>query len=98
MKDTDDFVWLFPSWQGRFDGSRLSLTGLPNEHDIQTLETGVMAEVKLNSLMHLIRSPDSHFLKVPRTAVPRTRQRADEVPDRRGQPSVLVRCVEGRVV
>ena len=42
-----------------------SLAGLPNDPVIQILEMGLMAEAELNSLMHLIRSPDSHFLKVP---------------------------------
>ncbi|KAI0711264.1 hypothetical protein C8Q76DRAFT_735768 [Earliella scabrosa] len=56
---------LFPSWQGNFDGSRPSLAGLGNEHVISTLQRGLMSETELNSLLHLIKSPDSHFLKVP---------------------------------
>ncbi|KAI0938770.1 hypothetical protein AcV5_000379 [Taiwanofungus camphoratus] len=56
---------LFPSWQGNFDGSRPSLAGLSNEHVISTLQRGLLSEAELSSLMHLIRSPDSHFLKVP---------------------------------
>ncbi|KAI8986901.1 hypothetical protein BD414DRAFT_487416 [Trametes punicea] len=56
---------LFPSWQGNFDGSRPSLAGLSNESVISTLQRGLVSEAELNSLLHLIKSPDSHFLKVP---------------------------------
>ncbi|KAH9941316.1 uncharacterized protein BXZ73DRAFT_88457 [Epithele typhae] len=56
---------LFPSWQGNFDGSRPSLAGLSNEHVISTLQRGLVSETELNSLLHLIKAPDSHFLKVP---------------------------------
>ncbi|KAF9652286.1 hypothetical protein BDM02DRAFT_3089366 [Thelephora ganbajun] len=56
---------LFPSWQGKFDGSRPSLAGLPNETVVATLQAGLMTEGELSALLHLIRSPDSHFLKVP---------------------------------
>ncbi|KAI1798132.1 hypothetical protein LXA43DRAFT_876352 [Ganoderma leucocontextum] len=56
---------LFPSWQGNFDGPRPSLAGLGNEHVISTLQRGLISETELNSLLHLIKSPDSHFLKVP---------------------------------
>ncbi|KAI0646377.1 hypothetical protein C8Q79DRAFT_962291 [Trametes meyenii] len=56
---------LFPSWQGNFDGSRPSLAGLGNENVISTLQRGLMSEAEINALLHLIKSPDSHFLKVP---------------------------------
>ncbi|KAI0635245.1 hypothetical protein C8Q77DRAFT_1054363 [Trametes polyzona] len=56
---------LFPSWQGNFDGSRPSLAGLSNETVISTLQRGLLSETELNALLHLIKSPDSHFLKVP---------------------------------
>ncbi|KAI0372029.1 hypothetical protein BV20DRAFT_940669 [Pilatotrama ljubarskyi] len=56
---------LFPSWQGNFEGSRPSLAGLSNEMVISTLQRGLISEAELNSLLHLIKSPDSHFLKVP---------------------------------
>ncbi|KAI0777753.1 hypothetical protein BD413DRAFT_468048 [Trametes elegans] len=56
---------LFPSWQGNFDGSRPSLAGLSNENVISTLQRGLTSEAELNALLHLIKSPDSHFLKVP---------------------------------
>lgn len=56
---------LFPSWQGNFDGVRPSLAGLSNEHVIATLQQGLISDAELKSLLHLIRSPDSHFLKVP---------------------------------
>ncbi len=49
---------LFPSWQGNFDGSRPSLAGLGNEHVISTLQRGLISETELNSLLHLIKSPD----------------------------------------
>ncbi|GJE86652.1 RING-finger domain-containing protein [Phanerochaete sordida] len=56
---------LFPSWQGTFDGARPTLSGLSNEHVIAALQHGLISESDLKSLLHLIRSPDSHFLKVP---------------------------------
>ncbi|KAH9852557.1 hypothetical protein C2E23DRAFT_826126 [Lenzites betulinus] len=56
---------LFPSWQGNFDGPRPSVTGLSNESVISTLQRGLVSEAELNALSHLIKSPDSHFLKVP---------------------------------
>jgi hypothetical protein len=56
---------LFPAWQGGFDGARPTLAGLPSEHVIAALETGLVTQAELNALLHLIRSPDSHFLKVP---------------------------------
>ena len=49
---------MFPSWQGNFDGSRPSLAGLGNEHVISTLQRGLISETELNSLLHLIKSPD----------------------------------------
>lgn len=49
---------LFPSWQGNFEGTRPSLTGLSNEHVITTLQQGLISDVELKSLLHLIRSPD----------------------------------------
>ncbi|KIY48478.1 hypothetical protein FISHEDRAFT_21033, partial [Fistulina hepatica ATCC 64428] len=55
----------FPSWQGTFDGSNPSLAGLDNEGVIRALETGLMTESEISSLLHLIKSPDAHFLKVP---------------------------------
>lgn len=56
---------LFPSWKGTFDGSRPSLAGLSNPHVAAALETGLVTDQELTSLLHLIRSPDAHFLKVP---------------------------------
>ncbi|KAJ3558259.1 hypothetical protein NM688_g1028 [Phlebia brevispora] len=56
---------LFPSWQGNFNGSRPSLSGLDKPRMIATLQHGLITESELKSLLHLIRSPDSHFLKVP---------------------------------
>ncbi|KAI0249726.1 hypothetical protein BJV78DRAFT_1129157 [Lactifluus subvellereus] len=56
---------LFPSWQGPFDGCRPSLAGLSNEQVVSALEHGLVSEPELKALLHLIRSPDSHFLKVP---------------------------------
>ncbi|KAI0826538.1 hypothetical protein BC628DRAFT_1373054 [Trametes gibbosa] len=56
---------LFPSWQGNFDGPRPSVIGLSNESVIATLQRGLVSEAELNALSHLIKSPDSHFLKVP---------------------------------
>lgn len=56
---------LFPSWQGPFDGCRPSLACLSNEQVVSALEHGLVSEAELKALLHLIRSPDSHFLKVP---------------------------------
>ncbi|KAN0111786.1 hypothetical protein V8E52_008166 [Russula decolorans] len=56
---------LFPSWQGPFDGCRPSLAALSNEQVVSALEHGLVSEAELKALLHLIRSPDSHFLKVP---------------------------------
>lgn len=41
-----------------FDGATPSLAGLANENVISALETGLVTESELNSLLHLIRSPD----------------------------------------
>jgi hypothetical protein len=49
---------LFPSWQGTFDGSRPSLSGLSNEHVIAALQHGLISDADLKSLLHLIQSPD----------------------------------------
>ncbi|THU94728.1 hypothetical protein K435DRAFT_724370 [Dendrothele bispora CBS 962.96] len=56
---------LFPSWQGEFDGVRPSLAGLASDRIVSALETGLMTEGEVASLLYLIRSPDAHFLKVP---------------------------------
>ena len=57
---------LFPSWKGTFDGSRPSLSGLPNNPAVITaLETGLLTPTELSALQHLIRSPAAHFLKAP---------------------------------
>ncbi|THH13618.1 hypothetical protein EW146_g6620 [Bondarzewia mesenterica] len=49
---------LFPSWQGRFDGTRPSLGGLNNEQVLATLEYGLISDSELKALLHLIQSPD----------------------------------------
>ena len=54
---------LFPSWQGKFDGSRPSLAGLPNETVVTTLQAGLVTEGELSALLHLIRSPDVRCLQ-----------------------------------
>ncbi|KAG2750455.1 hypothetical protein P692DRAFT_20801961 [Suillus brevipes Sb2] len=56
---------LFPTWKGGFEGSRPSLTGLRNDQVRGALETGIMTDGELKALLHLVQSPDSHFLKVP---------------------------------
>lgn len=56
---------LFPNWKGTFDGSQPSLAGLDGERVIGALEGGLMTEGEVAGLLHLIREPDSHFLKVP---------------------------------
>lgn len=56
---------LFPHWRGGFDGSRPSLAGLEGERIIGALECGLLTENEIAGLLHLIREPDSHFLKVP---------------------------------
>ena len=60
---------LFPSWQGKFDGSRPSLAGLPNETVVATLQAGLMTEGELSALLHLIRSPDVRCLEEPRMSM-----------------------------
>ena len=40
---------------------RSSLAGLPNEAVVATLQTGLISEGELHSLLHLIRSPDVSF-------------------------------------
>jgi hypothetical protein len=55
---------LFPHWRGRIDG-RPSLAGLEGDRIIGALEGGLLAENEISGLLHLIREPDSHFLKVP---------------------------------
>ncbi|KAF9226306.1 hypothetical protein BS17DRAFT_765324 [Gyrodon lividus] len=55
---------LFPSWKGNFDGSRPYRSELRNELLSTTLNAGLMSHAELDSLVRLIRSPDSHFLKV----------------------------------
>ncbi|KDR76446.1 hypothetical protein GALMADRAFT_445568 [Galerina marginata CBS 339.88] len=56
---------LFPHWRGGFDGSRPSLAGLHGDRIIGALEGGLLTEHEILGLLHLIREPDSHFLKVP---------------------------------
>lgn len=56
---------LFPSWKGAFDGNKPSLVGLSNSHIASSLEGGLLTETEVASLLKLIQSPDSHFLKVP---------------------------------
>ncbi|KAF8804517.1 hypothetical protein BYT27DRAFT_7225225 [Phlegmacium glaucopus] len=56
---------LFPHWRGRFAGSRPSLAGLEGDRIIGALEGGLLTENEISGLLHLIREPDSHFLKVP---------------------------------
>ncbi|KAG5653732.1 hypothetical protein H0H81_010989 [Sphagnurus paluster] len=56
---------LFPNWRGSFDGSRPSLAGLDNERVICALEGGLIGESEVIGLLHLIKEPDSHFLKAP---------------------------------
>ncbi|TFK20383.1 hypothetical protein FA15DRAFT_659135 [Coprinopsis marcescibilis] len=56
---------LFPSWRGRFDGTRPSLAGLEGDGIIRAFEGGLLTDNDLGALRRLIQSPDSHFLKVP---------------------------------
>ncbi|GLB39240.1 putative ring finger [Lyophyllum shimeji] len=56
---------LFPNWRGSFDGSRPSLAGLGSERVIGALEGGLIGESEVVGLLHLIKEPDSHFLKAP---------------------------------
>ncbi|KAG6844811.1 hypothetical protein H0H87_003477 [Tephrocybe sp. NHM501043] len=56
---------LFPNWRGSFDGSRPSLAGLDNDQVIGALEGGLIGENEVVGLLHLIKEPDSHFLKAP---------------------------------
>ncbi|RDB30252.1 hypothetical protein Hypma_007304 [Hypsizygus marmoreus] len=56
---------LFPNWRGSFDGTRPSLAGLDNERVIGALEGGLIGESEVVGLLHLIKEPDSHFLKAP---------------------------------
>ncbi|KAG6899617.1 hypothetical protein C0993_008697 [Termitomyces sp. T159_Od127] len=56
---------LFPTWRGSFDGSRPSLAGLDSDQVIGALEGGLIGENEVVGLLHLIREPDSHFLKAP---------------------------------
>ncbi|KAI0684121.1 hypothetical protein BC835DRAFT_1293918 [Cytidiella melzeri] len=56
---------LFPYWQGSFDGARPFLSGLENERVIAALQHGLISNAELRLLLHLIRSPDSPFFKVP---------------------------------
>ncbi|KAG6907747.1 hypothetical protein DXG01_007547 [Tephrocybe rancida] len=56
---------LFPTWRGSFDGSRPSLAGLSNDQVIGALEGGLISENEVVGLLHLIKEPDSHFLKAP---------------------------------
>ncbi|KAI0037140.1 hypothetical protein K488DRAFT_81365 [Vararia minispora EC-137] len=56
---------LFPTWRGAFEGIRPSVRGLADTEQIAALSAGLLDEGELRALLHLIRSPDSHFLKVP---------------------------------
>ncbi|PPQ71950.1 hypothetical protein CVT24_007915 [Panaeolus cyanescens] len=56
---------LFPNWRGGFDGSRPSLAGLEGDRIIVALENGLLSENEIAGLLHLMKEPDSHFLKVP---------------------------------
>ncbi|KAF9527407.1 hypothetical protein CPB83DRAFT_394674 [Crepidotus variabilis] len=56
---------LFPHWRGNFQGSRPSLNGLDSARLIGALEGGLLSDSEIVGLVHLIREPDSHFLKVP---------------------------------
>ncbi|KAH0581780.1 hypothetical protein H2248_011462 [Termitomyces sp. 'cryptogamus'] len=56
---------LFPNWRGSFDGSRPSLAGLNSDQVISALEGGLIGENEVVGLLHLIKEPDSHFLKAP---------------------------------
>ncbi|KAA1473657.1 hypothetical protein DENSPDRAFT_285976 [Dentipellis sp. KUC8613] len=50
---------LFPGWRGAFDGARPVVQGKG------TAEGALLGETELKALLHLIRAPDSHFVKVP---------------------------------
>ncbi|KAI0312777.1 hypothetical protein OF83DRAFT_1176322 [Amylostereum chailletii] len=56
---------LFPAWRGHFDGEKPSIMGMGEADQIAALSVGLVEDVELRSLLHLIRAPDSHFLKVP---------------------------------
>jgi hypothetical protein len=49
---------LFPTWRGTFEGARPSVRGLSDTDQIAALSAGLLEEVELKSLLHLIRSPD----------------------------------------
>ncbi|KAF8488074.1 hypothetical protein JB92DRAFT_1456782 [Gautieria morchelliformis] len=58
-------VALYPHWRGRFQGGAPCLDGLDNEQVNEALEHGLLSDVELKSLLNLITTPNSHFLKVP---------------------------------
>ncbi|KDQ21803.1 hypothetical protein BOTBODRAFT_169004 [Botryobasidium botryosum FD-172 SS1] len=53
---------IFPSWAGQFSGSLPTVT---NAAAAAGVHSTILTVAELNSLFHLVQTPDSHFLKVP---------------------------------
>ncbi|VDC07370.1 unnamed protein product [Peniophora sp. CBMAI 1063] len=56
---------LFPSWRGVFENGVPVLRNLSETEQLSALAAGVLDDVELRALLSLVRSPDSHFVKVP---------------------------------
>lgn len=56
---------LFPHWRGRFEGMRPTISRMDGDAVLRTIDGTLLSDGEVNSLRHLIQSPDSHFLKVP---------------------------------
>ncbi|KZV76674.1 hypothetical protein PENSPDRAFT_680023 [Peniophora sp. CONT] len=56
---------LFPSWRGVFEHGVPVLRNLSETEQLSALAAGVLDDTELRALLSLVRSPDSHFVKVP---------------------------------
>ncbi|KIO32339.1 hypothetical protein M407DRAFT_18654 [Tulasnella calospora MUT 4182] len=56
---------IFPNWRASFTSTSPSLEGLDGRQTSEVLKAGLLSYNELESLLQLMRNPESHFLKVP---------------------------------
>lgn len=52
---------LFPHWRGRFEGMRPTISRMDGDAVLRTIDGTLLSDGEVNSLRHLIQSPDVRF-------------------------------------
>lgn len=56
---------IFPTWGGSFLGSKPCVVGMSNSQISLALRQGLLSPKEIEDILHLLRTPEAHFVKVP---------------------------------